>query len=515
MSAAMFWPLALASVDAATVGKWRRHTVSLTNPTFSGNPFELEVEATFTHSSTGTTVTLPGYYAGATTWKLGFMPTFTGEWTWMTSSSDPDLDGNTGSVQCIDSGNPGLLAADPDHPRKFKFADGPYVVPLAFRFDVFQEEGSLARFTEIADFLKQDVRGHMLEFTLRNEVFTDWIGRQFDLALWDRLEERLEVLAERGLGVHIMFYSDDAQEPPWSGQSATEALLIRYTLARLAGYPVLLINSGIDITEYRSGSDIDWLGQQVRSLDPYGHPISSRRGGGSGNIVMAEETFLSRGDRLAIIADMTGYFESATVPVSMDDAWSENSPAAEIRDKNFTEHDIRRAIWKCVMAGGLGAVIRGSVTYNEDTWFRMSDFEEDLESEQFLKLINPFVQSKLGSLFANMVPDDDLVENGYALADPARVKILYFLMGENDEYDLGNGGAITVKLVDLTGEYGVRWFDPRTGTETDAGNLLAGSDHVLDPPTSDDWILLLDSLSQGVVFADGFESGDTSAWQIQ
>jgi len=25
-------------------------------------------------------------------------------------------------------------------------------------------------------------------------------------------------------------------------------------------------------------------------------------------------------------------------------------------------------------------VIRGSVTYNEDTWFRMSDFEEDLES---------------------------------------------------------------------------------------------------------------------------------------
>ena len=300
---ALLWiGVSASSLEGATVDKWRRHVVSVANGSYSGNPFELEVEATFTHTSSGTQLTLPGYYAGGDTWKLGFMPTRTGEWTWVTSSNDPELDNKTGSLTCVASGNRGLLKANSVHHRKWKHADGPYVVPLGFRFDVFQEDGTLARFTEIADFLAVDVQGHMLEFTLRNEVFSDWQAHQFDLGLWDRLEQRMEVLAARGLGIHFMFYSDDAQKPPWSGQSATEQLLIRYIVARLAGYPVVFVNTGIDIVEYRSQSDIDWLGQQVRSLDPYGHPISSRRGGGSGSIVMSGETFMSRGDKVAKIA---------------------------------------------------------------------------------------------------------------------------------------------------------------------------------------------------------------------
>jgi hypothetical protein len=483
--------MSASALEGATVDKWRRHVVSLANGSYSGNPFELEVEATFTQTSSGAQITLPGYYAGSDTWKIGFMPTKTGEWTWLTSSSDPDLDNKTGSLDCVASGNRGLLAADAVHPRKWKYADGPYVVPLAFRFDVFQEEGTLQRFTEIADFLATDVQGQMLEFTFRNEVYSDWQARQFDLGLWDRLEQRMEVLAARGLGIHFMFYADDAQQPNWSAKSSAEELLIRYTVARLAGFPVLVINTGIDIAEYRSQSEINWLGQQVRSLDPYGHPISSRNGGGSGNIVMSGETFRSRGDRLAKIADITDYFETSSVPVGMDDAWSENSPEAESRGKDFSEHDIRRAIWKCVVAGGAGALIRGSVLYNLDTWFRMADFEQDLESEQFLRLVNPFLDNKLGDLFGEMVPSPSLVSNGHALADPARAKILYFLMGKNDRYDSANGGSVTLKLGGLTAPYDAIWFDPRTGAQTGIGAFSGGTNHVVDPPTTDDWVLLL------------------------
>ena len=489
---ALLWlGVGAGALEAATVDKWRRHVVSLANASYSGNPFELEVEATFTHTSTGTQITLPGYYAGSDTWKIGFMPTKTGEWTWITSSGDTDLDNKTGSLTCAASGNRGLLKADAVHKRKWRYEDGSFVVPLAFRFDLFHEDGTLERFTEIADFLATDVKGHMLEFTFRNEVFSDWQAHQFDLGLWDRLEQRMEILAARGLGIHFMFYADDAEKPKWSAKSATEKLLIRYTVARLAGYPVLFINTGIDIAEYRSQNEIDWLGQQVLALDPYVHPISSRRGGGSGNIVMSGENYMSRGDRLAKIRDITEYFESSSVPVSMDDAWSENSPEAESRGKDFTEHDIRRAIWKCVMAGGAGALIRGSVMYNADTWFRMADFEQDLESEQFLRLVNPFVTNKLGNLFADMVPESSLVSNGYALADPARAKILYFLMGKNDRYDSANGGSVTLKLGGLAATYDALWFDPRTGNETNIGAFAGGTNHVVDPPTTDDWILLL------------------------
>jgi hypothetical protein len=483
--------VSVCPLEAATVGKWRRHVISLSNSSYSGNPFELGVEAAFIHSSSGTRLTLPGYYAGSDTWKIGFMPTKRGEWTWISSSSDPDLDKKSGSLTSVGSGNRGLLAADSVYPRKWRFADGPYVVPLAFRFDLVQEAGTLERFAEIADFLAEDAKGHMLEFTLRNEVFSDWKAHEFDLAFWDRLEQRMEVLTERGLGIHIMFYSDDAQKPAWSGQSETEALLSRYTLARLAGYPVVLINTGIDIVEYRSQSDVDWLGDQLRSLDPYDHPISSRRGGGSGSIAMAGETFKSVGDRRAYIEDITDHFNSSTVPVSMDDAWSENSSEAERRGKNFSEHDIRRAIWKCVMAGGTGAIIRGSIFNNENLWFRMADFEEDLESEQFLRWINPFLENRLGDLFGQMVPAPELVANGYALADTARVKILYFLVGRNDRYDAGNGGSVTLKLGGLGTTYDAIWFDPRSGTESSIGSLSGGTSHVVAPPSTDDWVLLL------------------------
>lgn len=490
-----FSVITIGGTAHAAVGKWRRSVIALPNNTYSGNPFEVEVDGIFTHTTSGTTITLPGYYAGNDTWKIGFMPTEIGEWTYVTSSADSDLNGRTGTINCDYSGHQGMLRGDKEEPDKWKFDDGPYVVPIAFRFDLFQENGTLSRFTEIADFIKNDVNGHMLEFTFRNEVFTsNWQDHQFNLPLWDRLEERMEVLTARGLGIHFMLYSDDVQAPKWSARSSTEQLLIRYTVARLAGYPVVWFNTGIDIAEYRDQSWVNWYGEQVRSLDPYGHPVSSRYGGGSGNLVMSGQTWDSRGDRQAYINDMRNYFTSAIVPVSMDDAWMENGPSS-YDYKNFRPEDIRRALWKCVAGGGLGALIRGSVLYNNDLWFRMSNFEQDLESEQWLKLVNPFIQNELGATFGVMIPDQSLVSNGHCLADPARTKILYFLMGENDKWDSGDGGPVTVKLSALEENYYAEWFDPRTGKKTVLGTLQGGAEHIVNPPNTDDWLLLLNMVS--------------------
>ena len=105
--------------------------------------------------------------------------------------------------------------------------------------------------------------------------------------------------------------------------------------------------------------------------------------------------------------------------------------------------------------------------------------------------VNPFIQSKLGVTFGRMVPEPSLATNGFAISDPARTKILYFLMGQNDRYDPGNGGPITVHLDDITGSYSAIWFDTRTGTETPISDLPGGVSHTLTPPSSDDWILLL------------------------
>ncbi len=144
------------------------------------------------------------------------------------------------------------------------------------------------------------------------------------------------------------------------------------------------------------------------------------------------------------------------------------------------------------MSGGLGALIRG-----RDSYFHISPngpwaevLHNDLDSVQYLSLINPFVTFKFGNSFGAMVPDSSLVSNGYALADQSRTNILYFLMGQNEKSDPVNGGPVVVKLSGVSGNYVGTWFDPRTGTETSIGVLNGGNDYSINPPNTDDWVLL-------------------------
>jgi hypothetical protein len=473
------------------VGKWERIVIELPDADYAGNPFEIPVEAHFTHDATGTRLVLPAYYAGESTWKIGFMPTLTGNWAFEVQSSNASLDGRSGAVECEDSGRPGLLGADPDHPRKWKLADGPHIVPIALRVEFFFEDADMADWEDAVDFLVDDVRGHMYDTRLQDEfsgtmnVF-DGNPRKlrFDLDTWDRMEARMDVLAKRNAGAYIMFYADDDGRPRWDGRSYDEALLLRYAIARLAGYPIVMWDTGIDIDEYRDQRDIDWFGEQVRKLDPYGHPVSSRIGGGSGSLTMASRNYDSRGDRRAIIEDMISYFERTTRPVAMADSWGENY--ARRPRKSFTPDDIRRAAWKSVMAGGQAIFLRG-----DDGYFHADTIREDLDSAVWLGLVNPFIERRLGPHFGAMVPERSLVSGGYCLADPARDRLLYYALGPNDSWDPRDAVEIAAVLDDLDGEYNAAWFDPRTGEDTPVGILRAGASHTLPLPSKDDWVLLL------------------------
>lgn len=199
------------------IGKWERGVISVLNTNYSNNPFETEIDATFTHSTTGTELTLP------------------------------DLDGVTGTLNCVSSELKGMLKRDETNPKKWKYTEGPYVVPIALRMEFFCEPASINEFEDAADFLEEN-NIRMLETRLTEELGQfengrhdfilqgNWQNHQFDLTVWDRMQERMDALTERGLGAHIMFYSDDDGIRGWSGQSDTEELVIRYTITRLAGY---------------------------------------------------------------------------------------------------------------------------------------------------------------------------------------------------------------------------------------------------------------------------------------
>ncbi len=492
--ALLLWLAQVEAVRADTVGRWERHLIALVNASHSGNPFELELEGTFTHAATGTTIVLPGYYAGSDTWKIGFMPTEIGEWTWTTSSADPDLDGQTGSVTCVASSRRGLLTGSG---KKWFYSNGDYIVPIGVFTQLMHGAGSPTEVASFADFL-QAHNLHLVNFRLcEADICFDDVGTHtMDLALWDRLEERLETLAERGIGVDVMLYTDDNGKPSFGGQSATEEFLVRYAVARLAGFPVVLFNSGIDIWEYRSSDWHDWYGNLVRSLDPYGHPVSSRGGTGSDTSFMSAgvRTYNSNGARNSTFDRMLGAFNAAAEPSANNDNFGEERTGIN----GHTPGDIRRTGWKGLLAGGVGFQVRHNTTNdcaagesNCDNPFTVAGIESQLDSEQWLELVQQFTDDQLADVFASLLPESSVVGNGYAVADPARTTIVYLYMGVNDSWDSGSSQPLEVKLSGEIGNYDATWFDPRTGVETPIGVLSGGTDYDLTPPSDDDWVLLL------------------------
>jgi hypothetical protein len=71
---------------------------SLPNPSWEGNPFDLEASATFTHQESGEWRTTPMFFDGGNAWKFRFTATRTGTWSVRTSSVDLDLDNRRGTI---------------------------------------------------------------------------------------------------------------------------------------------------------------------------------------------------------------------------------------------------------------------------------------------------------------------------------------------------------------------------------------------------------------------------------
>ncbi len=82
------------------VERWGLHEVTLNGPN-TGNPFvEVALSAEFVQN--GRTFQPQGFYDGNGIYKIRFMPDEVGEWTYITNSNCPELNGITGQFTCIE-----------------------------------------------------------------------------------------------------------------------------------------------------------------------------------------------------------------------------------------------------------------------------------------------------------------------------------------------------------------------------------------------------------------------------
>ena len=121
-----------ASAEDQRVEQWGFKEISLRSAVPHANPFtDVEIRCRF--SSGKRQVEVYGFYDGSQTWKIRFMPEQQGEWTYATSSNDPELDGKVGTFSV---GPPTLNNHGPvrvENTYHFAYADGTVFFPWVQR----------------------------------------------------------------------------------------------------------------------------------------------------------------------------------------------------------------------------------------------------------------------------------------------------------------------------------------------------------------------------------------------
>lgn len=495
---ALVWILVATILPAqqltGAVEKWKQFRMTVTNESWEGNPFNVRFTATFT-SPGGRKLTQLGFYAGDDTWKVYFMPDETGHWHYETSSPDADLDGHTGTFSCIASDLPGQLAPAGPNNTRWKLVDGDFLMPLLWGAAAYEngrghyrshgaDNAQVQAAIEQAEAVGATLLAEGAVVLARRDWAADMPadampyvegqeGKRFNLTYWDRLNERLDAVRDRGMGTYVMIYTDDALKPDNLGLapgSEAEHRLYRYVVARMAAYPIVLWDTGIDIREYRDQAWIDDFIDWFHAHDPWRHPVSSRHGGGSGNLVAERQTYDSVGGAtIPSRADLLAHLDKP-LPTAHTDHWR-----VFISRGDWTNRKLRTVLWRCGLS-------RGQAPFPD---YAQGNFDRAVmeEGAAWIGHATHFFRNRLRHGFAGLEPADEKIVSGSEVivaANPGLEIVAY------DE----NGASMEIDLSGMDGTLKARWYNPRTGSYAGEQSVSGGRTRSFQAATTgEDWVL--------------------------
>jgi Domain of unknown function (DUF5060)/Putative collagen-binding domain of a collagenase len=476
----------------AEIEQWKRFEVQYKNNSWRGNPFDIVLKGIFTGPS-GEKMTQFGFYVGKDTWSIYFMPDQKGKWVYQTHCDDPDLDGKSGEFMCVDSELKGSLIASGNR-WKLKGDGGDF--PIIWSPPIPSDKHGGFRGRQLTDpevqkalqFAHEVVGARLLDVGTIVIAPVGWAknlpqsavpyvvgkeGEEFYLPFWDQLNAKLDAAREYNIGAYIMLYSDDEQKPDNFGlapRSSKELRLFRYVVARLACYPHILWDSGIDIGEYRNVAWINWYADWFNRNDPWRHPVGSRTGGGSGGVMPEAATYFSAGGAYLPSRQYLLDFFKKDVPVAHTDHWRPFHPRG-----NWTHQKIRVALWRCGLTGAQALL----PDYNKG---KVND-QELRTGAKYIGFATHFFRNELRSNLLELEPQDDLLlagSNAIMAANPGQEYVVY------DE----DGGEVLIDMTLERGTFEAYWYNPRTGNHSQSKMIKAGKAHSFSSPTKgSDWVL--------------------------
>jgi hypothetical protein len=481
------------------VPRWQPFDFSFTTPTQTTNPFLVPFSATVKGPGDATFKT-DGFYDGQGAWKIRVSANAEGDWSLVTESALPELNGRRVQFTCVSNSSPhihGGLRVDPKFPHHFVFDDGTRYFLMGYECDWLWALDLGQAELKTADAFLDKLAASGFNYIILNAYAHDtawrkgktgaddfgppslyaWEGSneqpdhsRFNLAYWQHYDQIIDALNRRGMVAHVMIkvYNKMVNWPATG--SAEEELFFRWLVARYAAFP----NIHWDFSkEANNEKDLDYKSERLRFLrqiDPYHRPLTvhddhKAYDAGAYNGLL---DYRSDQQHSKWHATLLEHRRQKAWPVVNVEFGYEHGPAgtndATYRVVQPPEEVCRRA-WEVQMAGGYGAYY---YTYTAWDVIRPRD---NPPGYAYFKHLRDFFE---GTGYWRMEPKDELVSAGYCLVEPGQEYIVF----------LNNALPFSLKLGGLSQPLKAEWYQPLTGKRQPAGTLTNGTAQ-LTPPS--DW----------------------------
>jgi len=491
--------VAATLAQAIEVPRWQPHDFVFTSAAKPANPFTVAFAATVT-SPGGASFKTAGFYDGGEVWKVRVSPSVEGEWSLVTHCDIPDLNGKTARFTCVRNSNPrvhGGLRVDPEHRHHFMFEDGSRHLPLGYECDwlwaLDRKDPALKTLNPFLDklvasgfnFIILNAYAHDTGWRRGNTgpedfgppPFYAWEGSnerpdhsRFNLEYWQHYDKVIEAMNDRGIIAHVMIkvYNKMVKWPALG--SAEDDLYFRWLLARYAAYPNITWDFSKEANNEKSLEYKVGRLQFIRENDPYRRLLTAHTDRATYDSAAYNKLLDYRTDQQHSKwhASILEHRKQCDWPVLNSEFGYEHGPRGP-EDKTYrnaqSPEEVCRRAWEIYLAGGYGAYY-----YTYTAWDVIRP-EDTPPGYAYFQHLRDFFED---TGYWLMVPSDDLVSDGYCLANHGKEYVVF----------QNQAKPFSLKLEELATPLKAQWYQPLTGKRVDTAVMESGTAQLVPPK---DW----------------------------
>lgn len=482
------------------IPRWHPHdfVISIPEPP-KENPFEIEFSAKIT-SPDGSEFTMPGFYDGDCSWKIRISPTIEGVWSIETYSDNPSLNDKKMSFTCIPNENPnihGRLIVDSSNPYHFVYEDGTRYFMMGYECDwlwaLDMDDPALPTLIPFLDRLKSYNFNNIILNTYAHD--TSWskgkandydygpppkyawegtnenpIHDRFNLSFWQHYDCMLDAFLERGITAHIMIkvYNKMVNWPPIGSEE--DDMFFKWVIARYSAYPNVIWDFSKEANNERNLEYKLNRFEFIKKHDPYRRLITNHDDKATYDTGVYNDVLDFRSDqqhdnfhKVTLDHQKQNAFPVVNVEFGYEHGLN------GIEDKTYgvaqSPEEVCRRAWEICLAGGYIAYY-----YTYTAWDVIRPEDTPPGYAYFKNLYDFFSNTE----YWLMKPADELVEDGYCLANKGKEYVIF----------VNKVDVLKIDLDNVSGTFTAYWFNPFTGESVDADDLTGGQ-HEINPPI--DW----------------------------